>query len=211
MSYARNLSKLVPNVSGQLSSANLADGAVSATKLLDAAVARSKVGYTGGVLQTVRTIYNTQMSFSAGTVYDLNVGINIIPTANNSKFLLMGYGHADDNSSTSWGIGIGVTCTIAGTERWFSHQGSHHNYVSGGNDHYFHAALWELDDGTGHEGANMPVVAGQNRYYRLYGFCHNDSCRWNANNISQNAATMSRSPGSSNIYGTRFIVMEISG
>lgn len=211
MSNARNLSKLVPNSSGQLLSGNLADNSVSSAKLVDAAVARSKLGYTGGVLQTVRTYYNTQMSFSSGTVYDLNVGITIIPTSNNSKFLLMGYGHADDNSSTSWGLGMGITCTIAGTERWYSHQGSHHTYASGANDHYGHADIWELDDGTGHEGANMPIVAGQARYYRLYGFSHNDSCRWNANNISQNAATMSRSPGSSNIYGTRFIVMEISG
>lgn len=211
MSIARNLSRLSPNTSGQLTSANLADGAVSAVKLADAALTRSKLGYTGGVLQTIRTYYNTQFTMSAGTVYDLSVGINIIPTSNNSKFLLMGYGHADDNSSTSWGIGLGITCTIAGTERWYSHQGSHHTYVSGAADHYFHADIWELDDGTGHEGANMPVVAGQNRYYRLYGFCHNDSCRWNANNISQNAATLSRSPGNSNTYGTRFVVMEISG
>lgn len=210
MSNARNLARLSPNASGQITAANLADSAVSAAKLADAALTRSKIGYTGGVLQTVRTYYNTQFTMSSGTVYDLNVGINIIPTMNNSKFLLMGYGHADDNSSTSFGVGLGITCTIAGTERWYSHQGSHHTYVSGAADHYFHADIWELDDGTGHEGANMPVVAGQNRYYRLYGFCHNDSCRWNANNISQNAATLSRSPGNSNTYGTRFVVMEIS-
>jgi hypothetical protein len=211
MSNARSLSKVIPNASGQLGSSYLQDGAVSSAKLADAAISRSKLGYSGGVLQTVRAYYNTQFSMAAGTVYNLNVNITVTPTSNNSKFLLMGYGHADDDSSTSWGIGLGITCTIGGTERWYSHQGSHHNYVSGAADHYFHADIWELDDGVGHEGANMPIVAGQDRLYRLYGFCHNNSCRWNANNISQNAATMSRSPGTGTTYGTRFIVMEISG
>jgi hypothetical protein len=211
MSNARNIARLLPNTSGQLPTSNLQDSAVSLNKVADAAVGRSKIGYSGSVLQTIRTYYNTQFSMSSGTVYDLNVGITITPTSSNSKILLMGYGHADDNSSTSWGIGLGITCTVAGTERWYSHQGSHHTYISGSADHYLHADIWELDDGTGHEGANMPIVAGQARYYRLYGFCHNDGCRWNANSISQNAATMSRSPGSSNVYGTRFVVMEISG
>jgi hypothetical protein len=210
MSNARNLSKLSVGATGLLAGANIQDNTVTGAKLLDSSILRSKIGYTGGVLQTIRTYYNTQMTFSSGTVYDLNVGINITPTVNGSRFMILGYGHADDNSSTSWGIGLGVTCTIGGTERWYSHQGSHHTYVSGAADHYFHADLMEIDDGTGHEGANMPVVAGQTRYYRLYGFSHNDSCRWNANNISQNSATLSRSPGSSNVYGTRLIIMEIS-
>jgi hypothetical protein len=210
MSNARNLSKLSVGSTGLLAGSNIQDNTVSGVKLLDSSIIRSKIGYSGGVLQTIRSYYNTQFSMSAGTVYDLNVGINIVPTVSGSRFLIFGYGHADDNSSTSWGIGLGLTCTVGGVERWYSHQGSHHTYVSGAADHYFHADLMEIDDGTGHEGANMPVVAGQNRYYRLYGFCHNDSCRWNANNISQNSATMSRSPGSSNVYGTRLIIMEIS-
>jgi hypothetical protein len=210
MSNARNLSKLTVGATGLLAGANIQDNTVTGAKLLDSSILRSKIGYTGGVLQTIRSYYNTQMSFSANTVYDLNVGINITPTVNGSRFMILGYGHGDDNSSTSWGIGLGVTCTIGGTERWYSHQGSHHTYVSGAADHYFHADLMEIDDGTGHEGANMPVVAGQTRYYRLYGFSHNDSCRWNPNNISANSATLSRSPGSSTTYGTRLIIMEIS-
>lgn len=210
MSNARNLSKLLPNSSGQLLSSLIADGAVTNSKLAPFSIGNDKIGFSGGVLQTQRAYYNTQFSMAAGTVYNLNVNITVTPTKDNSKFLLLGYGHADDDSSTSWGIGLGITCTIGGTERWYSHQGSHHTYVSGAADHYFHADIMELDDGTGHEGANMPVIAGQARLYRLYGFCHNNSCRWNANNISQNAATMSRSMGNSNTYGTRFIIMEIS-
>jgi hypothetical protein len=211
MSNARNIARLQPTTAGQITATGLQDASVSAAKLADSIITRNKLGFSGGVLQTMSARYNTQISMSSGTMYDLNCTITITPTTNNSKFLLMGYGHADDTSSTSWGIGLAVMCEASGySNRYFSHQGSHHNYVSGANDHYFHASLWELDDGSGHEGGGIPVVAGVARTYRLYGCSHNDSCRWNANNISQNAATMSRSPGSNNVYGTRFIVMEIS-
>jgi hypothetical protein len=210
MSNARNIARLLPNASGQLPATGLADGSITAAKLGASAIPRSAIGFSGSVLQVQRAYYNTQISFSSGTMYNLNCDVTITPTTNNSKFLIFAYGHADDNSSTSWGIGLALSCIISGVERYYSHQGSHHTYVSGASDHYFHADMMELDDGTGHEGANMPVVAGQARTYRLYGCSHNDSCRWNASNISQNAATMSRSPGSSNIYGSRLIVMEIS-
>ncbi len=211
MSNARNIARLQPTTSGQIPTAGLQDASISASKLVDSIITRNKLGYSGGVLQTVRGFYNTQFSMSSGTMYDLNVGVTITPTTNNSKFLIMGYGHADDSSSTSWGIGLALMVEATGySNRYYSHQGSHHNYVSGANDHYFHASMWELDDGTGHEGGGIPVQAGVPRTYRLYGCSHNDSCRWNANAISQNAATMSRSPGSNNTYGTRLIVMEIS-
>ena len=211
MSNARNIARLQPTTAGQIPATGLQDASVSASKLADSIITRNKLGYYGGVLQTMSARYNTQFSMSSGTMYDLNCAITITPTTNNSKFLLIGYGHADDNSSTSFGIGLAIMCEAPGySNRYYSHQGSHHTYVSGAADHYFHATIQELDDGSGHEGGGIPVIAGSPRTYRLYGCSHNDACRWNANAISQNAATMSRSPGSNNTYGTRFIVMEIS-
>ena len=210
MSNARNISKLLPNTSGQLPTSNIQDNAINLAKIADAAVGRTKIGFTGSALQTVSAYNNTQFSMSANVTTALSLQVTITPTSNNSKFLILAYGHADDNSSTSWGIGLGVTCIVGGTERWYSHQGSHHNYVSGGNDHYFHAMMMEIDYGTGHQGGDMPVVAGQARTYKMYGASHNDGCRWNANNISANADTMSRSMGSTNTYGSRIIVVELA-
>jgi len=190
----------------------LADSAITSPKIANGSIVGADMSFPGVTYQVKSAIYNTQFSMSAGTMYDLNVGISITPTTNDSKFLIMGYGHADDNSSTTWGIGMALMCEVAGYgNRYFSHQGSHHNYVSGAADHYFHANLQELDNGTGHEGGSIPVVAGVTRTYRLYGCCHNDSCRWNASSISQNAATMSRSPGNSNTYGTRLMIIEFAG
>ena len=205
------LTKVSGNLLNDLSvgASKIADGIITTQKIADGTIRGTDLSFSGVTYQVRSAYYNTQFSMSSGTMYDLNVTITITPTVNNSKFLIMGYGHADDNSSTSWGIGLAVTCSASGySERYYSHQGSHHNYVSGAADHYFHANLTEIDDGTGHEGGGIPVVAGVTRTYKLWGCSHNDSCRWNANNISQNAATMSRSPGSSNIYGTRLVIIE---
>jgi hypothetical protein len=197
---------------GSVGSTKIADGIITSQKIADGTIRGTDLNFPGVTYQIRSAFYNTQFSMSPGIMYDLNVTISITPTVNNSKFLIMGYGHADDNSSTSWGIGLAIMCDVSGYgNRYYSLQGSHHNYVSGAADHYFHANITEIDDGSGHEGGSIPVVAGVPRTYRLYGCCHNDSCRWNANNISQNAATMSRSPGSSNTYGTRLVIIEFAG
>lgn len=194
-----------------IGTSKIADSAITTAKIANSSIVAADLSFPGVTYQMKSAMYNTQFSMSPGVMYDLSCTINITPTANNSKFMILGYGHADDNSSTSWGIGLAITVAAAGySERYYSHQGSHHTYVSGAADHYFHANIQEIDDGAGHEGGSIPVIAGVTRTYRLYGCCHNDSCRWNASSISQNAATMSRSPNSSNVYGSRLIVVEFA-
>lgn len=196
---------------GSISSSKITDGSITTNKIADGTIRGTDLSFPGVTYQVRSAMYNTQFSMSPGINYDLSCTITVTPTSNSSKFLIMGYGHADDNSSTSWGIGLGIMCEVSGYgNRWYSHQGTHHTYVSGAADHYFHANIQEVDDGSGHQGGSIPIVAGVPRIYRLYGFCHNDSCRWNASSISQNADTMSRSPGNSNIYGSRLIIIEFA-
>ena len=208
------LTRINPNLlsDNAISTAKLADSSVTSAKIANSTIVGTDLGFPGVTYQIKSAMYNTQFSMSSGTMYDLNCTITITPTTNNSKFMLLGYGHADDNSSTSWGIGLAIMCEVSGYgNRYYSHQGTHHTYVSGSADHYFHANIQEVDDGSGHEGGSIPIVAGVPRTYRLYGCSHNDSCRWNASSISQNSATLSRSPGNSNTYGSRFIVIEFAG
>lgn len=100
MSNARNLARLLPNNTGQLPASNIADGSVT----------RTKIGYTGGVLQVVSNTNDT--SFTIGTnataqnYYALNTSVTLTSTYANSKFLIFGSqpGYCDGSNG---GVGLG--------------------------------------------------------------------------------------------------------
>lgn len=164
-------------------------------------------GTAGGVVAVRAAHYTTQFSSSANTFVSLNCAVTMPPAKSaNSRYYIMAYSHADDESSSASGIGLGIYHSTNTGSALYASQGTHHNYNSVSADKYFHANLQEIDGGEVHA-----IQAGEQRTYTLYGMSHNTSVRWNPTNVGGSGDAFSKSPWSSNVYGTRLIVMEIDG
>ena len=134
MSNARNLSKLTPNVSGQLPDTNIAQ--ISTSKL-NGLLPRVNAP-SGSVIQIQSFFSTTQWSSAAGRYPGASTGmaVSITPTSSTSKILILGTIYGSVTSSTSvcdfylnrsgTAIGPGASYTNDSASPGF--------YVNGGSD-----------------------------------------------------------------------------
>lgn len=101
MSNARNIARLVPSSSGQLSSANIQDGAVTTSKLGSGAITNSNMP-SGSVLQVVRNYDDTVSAGGSGSPnYTYWITTYITLQRGTSTIMIDGVftGHAGDDTS----------------------------------------------------------------------------------------------------------------
>lgn len=98
--FTANVQGAIPNTTGAVATANIADGAITTAKiangavvaadLADGAVTRAKMGYAGAVLQVVRNgaVFPTT-TFSSSSYVDSGASVTITPSSSNSRIMLL--------------------------------------------------------------------------------------------------------------------------
>lgn len=115
MSNARNIARLQLNSSGQVTETGIADSAISSSKIQDSSISRTKVGFSGAVIQVQRYYNGTRVAMGELNSYTLwQVSFNKLQS--NSNLVIMG----NLRGAGGWAHAVGLYWTYGNTSRQWS-------------------------------------------------------------------------------------------